>query len=75
MKNYLFKLGGKAKKASIEIVKSKKKDNVLRDYCNLILKNRSKIISENKKDLEKAKKQKLKENLIKRLSIDKEKLN
>ena len=74
MKNYLFKLGGKAKKASIEIVKSKKKDKVLRDYCNLILKNRLKIISENKKDLEKAKKQKLKENLIKRLSIDKEKL-
>ena len=74
MKNYLFKLGGKAKKASIEIVKSKKKDNVLRDYCNLILKNHLKIISENKKDLEKAKKQKLKENLIKRLSIDKEKL-
>ena len=26
MKNYLFKLGGKAKKASIEIVKSKKKN-------------------------------------------------
>ena len=74
MKNYLFKLGGKAKKASIEIVKSKKKDKVLRDYCNLILKNHLKIISENKKDLEKAKKQKLKENLIKRLSIDKEKL-
>ena len=74
MKNYLFKLGGKAKKASIEIIKSKKKDKVLRDYCNLILKNQLKIISENKKDLEKAKKQKLKENLIKRLSIDKEKL-
>ena len=74
MKNYLFKLGGKAKKASIEIVKSKKKDKVLIDYCNLILKNHLKIISENKKDLEKAKKQKLKENLIKRLSIDKEKL-
>ena len=74
MKNYLFKLGGKAKKASIEIVKSKKKDNVLRDYCNLILKNHLKIISENKKDLEKAKKQKLKENLIKRLSIDKKKI-
>ena len=74
MKNYLFKLGGKAKKASIEIIKSKKKDKVLIDYCNLILKNHLKIISENKKDLEKAKKQKLKENLIKRLSIDKEKL-
>ncbi len=74
MKNYLFKLGGKAKKASIEIVKSKKKDKVLRDYCNLILKNHLKIISENKKDLEKAKNQKLKENLIKRLSIDNEKI-
>ena len=74
MKNYLFKLGKKGKKASIEIVKTKKKDKVLSDYCNLILKNQSKIISENKKDLEKAKKQKLKENLIKRLLIDKRKL-
>ena len=74
MKNYLYKLGKKGKKASIEIVKTKKKDKVLRDYCNLILKNQLKIISENKKDLEKAKKQKLKENLIKRLSIDKIKL-
>ena len=74
MKNYLFKLGKKGKKASIEIVKTKKKDKVLSDYCNLILKNQLKIISENKKDLEKAKKQKLKENLIKRLSIDKKKL-
>ena len=74
MKNYLFKLGKKGKKASIEIVKTKKKDKVLSDYCNLILKNQLKIISENKKDLEKAKKQKLKENLIKRLSIDKGKL-
>ena len=38
MKNYLFKLGKKGKKASIEIVKTKKKDKVLSDYCNLILK-------------------------------------
>ena len=74
MKNYLFKLGKKGKKASIEIVKTKKKNKVLSDYCNLILKNQLKIISENKKDLEKAKKQKLKENLIKRLTIDKKKL-
>ena len=34
MKNYLFKLGKKAKKASIEIEKSKKKDQVLKDYYN-----------------------------------------
>ncbi len=74
MKSYLFKLGKNAKKASIETVNSKKKDKVLKDYCNLLLKKKSKIISENKKDIKNAKLQKLKENLIKRLLIDEEKI-
>ena len=74
MKSYLNKLGKKAKKALDITVKSKKKDQVLNDYCNLLLKYQSKIISENQKDLKKAGDKKLKENLIKRLSIDKIKL-
>ncbi len=74
MKNYLFKLGVQAKKASNKTIKSKKKDQVLKDYCNLLLKNQLKIISENKKDLKKAKEKKLKENLINRLKIDHKKI-
>ena len=38
MKNYLFKLGLQAKKASNKTIKSKKKEQVLKDYCNLLLK-------------------------------------
>ena len=74
MKNYLFKLGKKAKKASIKTIRSKKKDRDLHDYCDLISDNQLGIIRENKKDLKKAKKKRLKENLIKRLLIDKEKI-
>ena len=74
MKYYLFKLGKKAKKASIETIRSKKKDKVLHDYCDLIFDNQLGIIRENKKDLKKAKKKRLKENLIKRLLINKEKI-
>ena len=74
MKNYLLKLGKKAKDASNKNIKSEKKDNVLNDYCNLLKKNRVKIISQNKKDLKEARDKKLKENLIKRLLIDEKKI-
>ena len=73
MKDYLNKLGKQAKKASIKSVAPKKKDKVLQDYCNLIFNNQLNIIRENKKDLRQAKSKKLKENLIKRLHIDKKK--
>lgn len=74
MKDYLIKLGKRAKAASIKSVTSKKKDKVLQDYCNLIFINQSNIIRENKKDLRQAEKKKLKKNLIKRLLIDKKKI-
>ena len=74
MKDYLLKLGKQAKKASINNIKSKKKDKVLQDYCNLISNNQLNIIRENKKDLKKAKNKKLKENLVKRLLVDKIKI-
>ena len=74
MKDYLIKLGRQAKKALVIPVSSKKKDKVLRDYCNLISNNQLNIIRENKKDLKQAQKKKLKENLIKRLLIDKTKI-
>ena len=74
MKSYLFNLGKKAKKALVENINSKIKNQVLRDYSNLIKKNKLKIILENNKDLKKAKEKKLKENLIKRLLINEEKI-
>ena len=70
MKDYLLKLGKQAKKV-FNNIKSKKKDKVLQDYCNLIFNNQLNIIKENKKDLKLAKNKRLKENLIKRLLIDK----
>ncbi len=74
MKNYLLKLGKKAKDASSKNIKSEKKDRVLNEYCNLLKKNRLKIISQNKKDLKRARDKKLKENLINRLLIDEKKI-
>ncbi len=74
MKDYLLKLGKLARKASLKTTKSKKKNKVLYDYCDLIFKNQLNIIKENKKDLKQAKIKKLRENLIKRLLVDKEKI-
>ena len=74
MKEYLFKLGQNAKKTLIDNLNSKKKNKVLRDYSNLVLKNQLKILSENQKDIKKAKENKLKENLVKRLFLDKQKI-
>ena len=74
MKDYLFKLGEQAKKAYSKSIITTTKNQVLEDYCNLIIKNQSKIIIENKKDINQAKKNKLKENLIKRLLLDKVKI-
>ena len=74
MQNYLFKIGKNSKKASLYNVSSNKKNKVLKDYINLILSNYSKIILANKKDLKKAKQNKMKGNLINRLFLDKKKL-
>ena len=74
MKNYLFNLGKNAKKASLDNVSTKIKNKVLKDYISLILNNQSKIILNNQKDLKNARKYKLKENLVKRLFLDKKKI-
>ena len=75
MKKYIFDLGKNAKKASVNRANSKKKNRVLKDYIDLIDKNYKKIITENQKDLRKAREHKLKDNLIKRLLLDKNKLS
>ena len=74
MKGYLLKLGAKAKKTSLDNINSKKKNKVLKDYCDLIFKNQLRIISENQKDIKKAEEKKLKKNLLERLVIDKKKV-
>ena len=71
----LINIGKNAKKAFSSSISSNKKNQVLDDYQKLILINQSKIIYENKKDLNFAIQKKLKENLIKRLSLNKEKIS
>jgi len=51
MKNELIKIGNKSKKAFSFGLNSKKKNKVLKDYCNLIKKNKKIIIYQNKKDV------------------------
>ncbi len=74
MKKYLFRLGKQAVKAAIETINSKRKNKVLKDYCNLLKKYKIKIISENKKDLKLAKQKKLKDNLLNRLLVNEKKI-
>ena len=75
MKNLLVNIGKKSKKAFFHKFSSKKKDKVLKDYYQLINKNRKLIISENKKDIEIALKKKIKFNLIQRLILDEKKIS
>lgn len=74
MKNLLFNIGKKSKRAFNYQVSSKKKNKVLKDYYYLIKKNKKIIINENKKDIKNANKKKLKENLINRLTLNEEKI-
>ena len=75
MKNLLTKIGKKSKEAFIDKLSSKKKDKVLKDYYNLIDKNRKLIINENKKDIKNAYKKKIKNNLKERLILDNKKIS
>ena len=74
MKNIIENLGVKSKIAFTQQINTYKKNKVLKDYCNLIEKNKILIIKENKKDINNAIKIKLKDNLIKRLILDKKKI-
>ena len=74
MNKLLNKIGKNSKIAFRNKINSRKKNKVLNDFCSLIIKNEKKIISENRKDIKFAKSKKLKENLIKRLSLNSEKI-
>ncbi len=74
MKNLLIKIGRKSKIALLNQPNSKKKNRVLKDYLQLIIKNKDLILRENARDLKNAYKIKLKDNLIRRLTLDERKL-
>ena len=70
--NYLEELGFKAKKASkvIGVCDTNTKNELLKEIAKLLLENSSYIVEENKKDIENAKANNMKESLIDRLMLD-----
>ncbi|MBD1157804.1 glutamate-5-semialdehyde dehydrogenase [Pelagibacterales bacterium SAG-MED17] len=75
MSKTLEKIGTNAKIAFQNKISNKKKNKVLNYYIQLILKNQDKILIENIKDIKIAKSKKLKENLIKRLTLNSDKIS
>ena len=71
MKNYFKIIGSRSQKAFLKRIDSKNKNKVLFKYQKLISLNENNILKENEKDLKIAIKKGLKENLLKRLSLDK----
>ena len=74
IRNILTKIGKRSKKASLQRISSNKKDKVLKDYYQLIKKNKKLIINENNKDILKAKKRGIKDNLLQRLILNEKKI-
>ena len=70
----LEKIANNSRTAFESKIDSIKKDRVLKNFVNLLLINKKKIIKENDKDIKFAKQKKLNEHLIKRLEIDEEKI-
>ena len=68
-------IGIKARKASEYKVTTEVKNKVLNDYAKLIKNEKKFIINQNSKDINYARKKGLKENLIKRLYLNENKLN
>ncbi len=75
MIKYMNFIGIKARKASEYKVTTEVKNKVLNDYAKLIKNEKKFIINQNSKDINYARKRGLKENLIKRLHLDENKLN
>ena len=61
MKNLLNNIGKKSRKSLSIQLNSKKKDKVLKDYFQLIEKNKNLILKENTKDIKNAYKKKIEE--------------
>ncbi len=74
MKKLLVNIGKNSKKAFLNQLNTKKKNKILKDYFKLIDKNKKLIVGENNKDIKKAIKKGLKNNLVKRLILDEKKI-
>tara|TARA_B100001564_G_scaffold174467_1_gene146813 strand:+ start:207 stop:1457 length:1251 start_codon:yes stop_codon:yes gene_type:complete len=74
MRKLLVNIGKNSKKAFLNQLDTKKKNKILKDYFKLIEKNKKLIVRENNKDIKKATKKGLKDNLIKRLILDEKKI-
>ena len=75
MIKYMNLIGIKARKASEYKVTTEIKNKALNDYAKFIKNEKKFIINQNSKDINYAKKRGLKENLIKRLHLNENKLN
>ena len=75
MKKYLESIGKNSCRAFTCKVNNKEKNKVLKKFFNLIEKNKSKIIKQNKKDIYFAKRKGLRKNLIDRLELNDKKIN
>ena len=75
MIKYMNLIGIKARKASEYKVTTEVKNKVLNDYAKLIKNEKRFIINQNSKDINYARKKGLKENLIKRLHLNENKLD
>ena len=74
MREKLINIGRKSKKAFLHQIDSKKKDKVLKNYYQLIFKNKKSILNANKKDVSLAYKKNLNESLINRLVLSEKKI-
>ncbi len=54
MRNLLINIGKKSKIAFLDQIDTKKKNKVLKDYYQFILKNKKQILNENIKDIKNA---------------------
>ncbi len=75
IKKKLDNIGKNSKKAFLCQIKTKKKNKVLKDYCNLLKKNRKLIINQNKLDVFNARKKGIKDNILNRLILDERKIS
>jgi glutamate-5-semialdehyde dehydrogenase len=75
MNGYMNLIGKNAKKASLEKINTKVKNRILKRYASLLEKEKNSIIIENKKDIKFALKNRLKKNLVDRLTINHKKLD
>ena len=70
----LKKISKNSRKAFEHKIDPVKKDNVLKKFLSLLIKNKNKILKENHKDIIFARKRKIKESMIKRLELNERKI-